>query len=139
MTRKISSHFKEKHSAYTYILRYTINNICNENSGIEFKDPNELSQLINRLKPVINLSPWRVITYRIEHSKYEKKWINTLSKIENVISRIKGSANGRVGYGKVILELIDPDEATLIANSQQKRYSTSLFLYLVRMHCIMIE
>lgn len=107
LTRKISSHFKGKHSAYTYILRYTINNICNDNSGIEFKDPNELSQFINGLKPVI--------------------------------SRIKGSANGRVGYGKVVLELIDPDEATLIANSQQKRHSTSLSLYLVRMHCIMIE
>ena len=139
LIRKISSHFKEKHSVYAYMLRYTINNICNENSGIEFKNPNELSKFINELKPVINLSQWRVITYRIEHSKYEKQWSNTLSPIENVISRIKGSATGRVGYGKVVLELIAPDEAALIANSQQKRYSTSLFLYLVRMHCIMIE
>jgi len=139
LTRKILSHFKGIHSTYAYILKYTINNICNENSGIEFKDPKVLSKFIKVLEPVINLSHWRAITYRIEHSKHEKKWRKALSEIEHVISRVKGSANGRVGYGKVVLELIDPDEATLIANSQQKRYSTSLFLYLARMHCIMIK
>ena len=118
-------------------MTYVLNNRYIAHSGITFNSPDKLNWFINSLKPVIPVSHWRAVTYRVENSINAEHWKIELQGIEQIIGEV-GTPSGRKAKGTVRLEFISPDEKALINGNNLTKYSSHVFLYLMHMLGIMM-
>lgn len=131
------NHYTEQRDEINWAILYALNHTSINQSGITFKQPDQLNRFIKAVEFTIPKSYWRIITHSIEYSPILHHWKKSYSGIRSHRGK-KSSSFGRIGKGTVRLELRHPHEKRIRGQGKLKKFSSHALLYLFNMMGIMM-
>ncbi|MDN3616769.1 tyrosine-type recombinase/integrase [Vibrio gallaecicus] len=135
---KLKGYYKENKDNFIRQINHWLQHISVSESGVTFTDPDTFTDFMEVFSFGIAKAHWRVITKNMKSSTLKDEWRNAYKGLK-VLTEIKGTSTGRSGHGSVRLELIHPDEKTIISDTEMSKYSSNLLSYILFFTFVMVR